>query len=210
MGFGSAMNDLIQKLEETTKPDERSVYFSFLYVGFKKAYPEFEASVFAPLCESKIFRGEVGLVVLRICALTRNTYKNPQNVLDVCTNSKYPTLVLEMAGNPSPPGPQIMLYYAPDMLRMGLGEDLEDKSGDNMRAALEALDSIYQLARKGLKGLEAGDHQYQLNVQPAVTVIKNAGKSWKGGIQLRDSLRNACIEHNEMKTEGILAFRASI
>merc|ERR1719262_1081868 len=100
--------------------------------------------------------------------MTRNTYKNPQNVLDLllqrlCT---YPRLIQELVGNPQPPGPQIMLYYAPDMLRMGLGEDLADENGDNMKEALGALDDLYSRCRRELRSINTGDYAYQLNVQP--------------------------------------------
>ncbi|CAL1159495.1 unnamed protein product [Cladocopium goreaui] len=110
-------------------------------------------------------------------------------------------LVQELAG--SPVGPQIMLYYGPDLLRpggMGLGEDLSDLSGQNMMHALEALAHLYRKARKTLALArstsgeiigwvrEGGDYQYQLNVAPLVTIIKKAGSDWKGGRQLRERL----------------------
>jgi hypothetical protein len=204
MGFSTAMNDLMDKLRDCNKPEEKGVYFDFLHSGFKKAYPEFEEKVIRPLCESKIFRDETGLVVLRILALTRNTYKNPQKVLDLCSSSAYQSLVREMAGNPSPAGPQIMLYYAPDMLRMGLGEDLADESGDNMKHALSAMAGLYKTAREQLTDVDSGDYQYQLNVQPVVTVIKKAGKNWAGGEQLLKECDGAKISSNDMRTEGIV------
>jgi len=209
LGFSGAIQDLLQKLqaEDMTKMDEKGVYFQFLHSGFKKAFPEFEENVFRPLCESKIFRDETGLVVLRILALTRNTYKNPQKVLDICNDATFAPLVREMSGNPSPPGPQIMLYYCPDMLRMGLGEDLADESGENMKAALGALDDLHRLAREQLSTVTTGDYQYQLNVQPMVSAIKDAGKAWAGGTQLRECCNGASIESNQMKTEGILVMR---
>jgi hypothetical protein len=203
MGFSAAIVDLVEKLKPSHQLDEVGVYFEFLYTGFKKAYPEFEENVFRALCESKIFRNEVGLAVLRICALTRNTYKNPQNVLDLVTN-EFPKLLREMCGDPDPAGPQIMLYYAPDMLRMGLGEDLADESGENMREALGAMDDVFQLARWALKKVDSGDYQYQLNVQPVVQAIKNAGKAWAGGKQLRDVCNGACIQSNYTLTEGMV------
>jgi hypothetical protein len=209
MGFSASLEDLIDKLQKSNKPDEHQIYFDFLHTGFRKAYPEFDEQVFRPLCESKIFRNETGLVLLRILALTRNTYKNPQKVLDIllqrlCT---YPMLIREMSGKPEPPGPQIMLYYAPDMLRMGLGEDLTDESGENMKQALGALDDLYDRARNEMKSVSSGDYQYQLNVQPVVTVIKNAGKNWRGGVQLREVCNTTRIESNSMKTEGILLLK---
>jgi len=207
LGFTAAMKTLLENLGESTKHDEREVYFNFLLTGFKKAYPEFEEQVFRPLCESRIFRDEVGLVVLRILALTRNTYKNPQKVLDIMSENRFDVLTRELAGNPNPPGPQIMLYYAPDMLRMGLGTDLDDASGENMKHALEAMDDLYRLSRDQLRDVENGDYQYQLNVQPAVTVIKNAGKEWTGGVQLKSICNGAVIESNDMMTEGILKLK---
>ena len=43
-----------------------------------------------------------------------------------------------------------MLYYGPDLLRMGLGEDLADASGENMSKALLAIDHVYRAARRTL------------------------------------------------------------
>jgi len=204
LGFGTSMNDLMVKLTESTKLEERGVYFDFLYIGFKKAFPEFEEKVFRPLCESKIFRNETGLAVVRVLALTRNTYTNAQNVLDICRRATYSSLIHELSGAPNPPGPQVMLYYAPDMLRMGLGTDLADASGDNMLAALGALDNVYGLARKLLQSVDSADYQFQLNVQPVVSAIKEAGKAWTNGSQLRDVCNGFVIEANDTKTEGIL------
>jgi len=210
MGFGASMNEMMVRLSESNKLEESGVYFDFLYTGFKKSYPEFEQNVFKPLCESKIFRNETGLAVVRVLALTRNTYMNPQNVLDICSGATndhlhpYTALVQELSGNPNPPGPQIMLYYAPDMLRMGLGTDMADASGENMRDALGALTNVYVLARKLLKSVDSGDYQFQLNVQPVVSAIKEAGKEWTGGSQLGDVCNGVSIEANDMKTEGIL------
>jgi hypothetical protein len=206
VGFSTALSDLLERLQNATKPDEHAIYFNFLYKSFQKAYPEFEENVFRSLCESKIFRHETGLALLRILALTRNTYKNPQKVLDflmqrMCT---YPMLVQELSGKPVPAGPQIMIYYAPDMLRMGLGQDLVDESGQNMEEALKALEDLYSHARDEISSVDTGDYEYQLNVQPIVTKIKNVGKNWAGGSQLRDVCNSFRIVSNSMKTEGIV------
>jgi len=204
-GFSSAMKDLMGKLiVEGAKLNERGVYFDFLYDGFKKAFPEFEEQVFRPLCEDKNFRHEAGLVVLRILALTRNTYKNAQKVLDMCKYPPlFPTLVKEMSAGAR--GPQIMLYYAPDMLRMGLGLDLADETGANMQQALGAMEGLYRSVRDHQKVVDVAHlDQYQLNVQPVVTEIKNAGKSWTGGDQLKVVCENISITSNELNTEGIV------
>ncbi|CAE7689109.1 ATL1 [Symbiodinium pilosum] len=170
MGFTAAMDDLIAKLVDNPKIDDRTLYFNFLYTNFKKAYPDFEVK-FATMCESKVFCHETGLAVLRVLALTRNTYKNPEKVSELLLDEYHP-LVQELAG--SPVGPQIMLYYGPDMLRMGLGEDMADASGENMAAALSAIDLVYRTARRTLILAKSGDYQYQLNVSPIVQAIKKA------------------------------------
>lgn len=211
-GFTIAMNDLVTKLQNVSsaKPDQRALYFDFLYSGFAKAYPEFCKKVFDPLAVEKIFRNETGLVLLRILALTRNTYKNPQNVLTLLQSGTFTKLGLEMAGNPVPPGPQVMLYYGPDLLRMGLGTDMEDVAGANMKAALTQLENFYKLARdeiavENLSPDQVGDSVFQLNVQPVVSVIKDAGKSWSDASLLKDVCEGTCIEFNPMRTEGIVA-----
>lgn len=204
MGFSTAMEDLIGRLTETAKPDERGLYFDFLYAGFKKAYPEFEEKTFRGLCDSRVFRDETGIVCLRLLALTRNTYKNPAGLLSTITLS-FRKLVDEMAGNVT--GPQIMLYYGPDMLRMGLGTDLEDETGANMREALIAFEDLYRLTREKLGDCTTGDYQFELNVQPVVSAIKAAGKEWRGGEQLREVCNGAEIIPNDFKTEGIITLQ---
>jgi len=201
VGFSGATVDLMNNLKEDGKPDEHSLYFDFLYTNFKKAYPEYEGR-FSQLCESKIFREEVGIVVLRILALTRNTYKNPGAVLGhLLTNYQY--LTNEMAGNTS--GPQTMLYYGPDMLRMGLGDDLQDDSGDNMYQALGGMEALFRSARELLPDDPAAEaRSFELNVQPIVTAIKAAGKEWHGGSSLREVCKRAKIVSNEFRTEGIV------
>lgn len=203
LGFTAAMEDLIQKLTDNPKIDDRTLYFNFLYTNFKKSYPEFEAK-FATMCESRVFCHETGLAVLRVLALTRNTYKNPNKVCELLLEDHHP-LVQELAG--SPVGPQIMLYYGPDLLRRGLGEDLTDQSGDNMSAALAAIDHVYRAARRTLILAKSGDYQYQLNVSPIVQVIKKAGKDWKGGKQLVDSVQGMKVKNNDLNTEGIVELR---
>lgn len=200
MGFTSAMDDLISKIVENPNIDERTLYFNFLYTNFKKTYPDFETK-FAVMCQSKVFCHETGLAVLRVLALTRNSYKNPENVSTLLTEEMQP-LVQELAG--SPVGPQIMLYYGPDLLRMGLGTDMLDESGENMKFCLMALDSLHRASRRTLILAKSGDYQYQLNVSPLVTIIKNAGKEWQGGKQLYETCARVHIKNNELGTEGVV------
>eukprot|EP00913_Durusdinium_trenchii_P023279 g21857.t1 len=90
---------------------------------------------------------------------------------------------------------------------MGLGEDLTDVSGDNMSAALGAIDHVYRAARRTLILAKSGDYQYQLNVSPIVQVIKKAGKEWKGGKQLFDTVQGMKVKNNDLNTEGIVELR---
>lgn len=200
VGFTSAMDSLITKLLEDPHIDERTLYFNFLYKNFQKSYPDYEKD-FSTLCKSIVFCHETGLATLRVLAMTRNTYKNPAKVTELLLGD-IQQLVQELAG--SPVGPQIMLYYGPDLLRMGLGEDLSDLSGQNMMHALEALAHLYRKARKTLALARSGDYQYQLNVAPLVTIIKKAGSDWKGGRQLREMVAGANIKNNALNTEGIV------
>eukprot|EP00441_Pelagodinium_beii_P022603 CAMPEP_0197659190 /NCGR_PEP_ID=MMETSP1338-20131121/46512_1 /TAXON_ID=43686 ORGANISM="Pelagodinium beii, Strain RCC1491" /NCGR_SAMPLE_ID=MMETSP1338 /ASSEMBLY_ACC=CAM_ASM_000754 /LENGTH=499 /DNA_ID=CAMNT_0043235985 /DNA_START=85 /DNA_END=1584 /DNA_ORIENTATION=- len=202
IGFTKSMDDLIEQLQ-TPKMDERSLYFNFLYTNFKKSYADYEAE-FSSMCNSKVFCHETGLAVLRVLALTRNTYQNPRKVTEFLLE-EMSHLVQELAG--SPIGPQIMLYYAPDLLRMGLGEDMKDESGENMQAALQALDHVYRAARRTLILAKSGDYQYQLNVSPIVTVIKKAGKEWKGGKQLLEVCKSVSVKNNDLNTEGMVELK---
>lgn len=200
MGFTAAMEDLIQCMVRQPDIADRTLYFKFLCINFEKSYPDF-AKTFQSMCHSEVFRHETGLAVLRVLALTRNTYKNPENVLELLLD-ELSQLVQELAG--SPVGPQVMLYYAPDCLRMGLGEDMTDESGENMKAALQALTLLYKAARRTLILAKCGDYQYQLNVAPVVSVIKKAGKEWKGGKQLLETVQGVKVKNNDLNTEGIV------
>jgi len=204
MGFTTAMDELIECMVQNPDIEERTLYFNFLYTNFKKSYPEFEVT-FASMCsQSQVFCHETGLATLRVLALTRNTYKNPHKVLELLLED-LSHLVQELAG--SPIGPQIMLYYAPDFLRMGLGTDLEDASGENMKQALQALAHVYKVARRSLILAKRGSYQYQLNVAPAVTVIKKAGKDWQGGAQLLETVQGVRVKNNDLNTEGIIELK---
>mmetsp|Transcript_79351 Transcript_79351/g.190468 ORF Transcript_79351/g.190468 Transcript_79351/m.190468 type:complete len:492 (-) Transcript_79351:72-1547(-) len=199
MGFTQAMDNLIARLIEQPKTDERTLYFNFLYTNFQRSYSQYDQE-FSTLCESRVFCHETGLATLRVLAMTRNSYKNPAKVTELLLGDMQ-LLVQELAG--SPVGPQIMLYYGPDLLRMSLGEDLTDPSGQNMMHALEALGCLYRKARKTLALATSGDYQYQLNVAPLVTVIRKA-KDWKGGKQLREVVSGVRIKNNDLHTEGIV------
>jgi len=199
-GFSQSMEDLIVRLSGEGKPDERSLYYDFLYNNFKKAYPEFEENTFRALCDSRLFRDETGLVMLRILALTRNMYKNPGALLSHLSLS-FQTLVNEMAGNAR--GPQIMLYYGPDMLRMGLGKDMDDESGENLRQALGGMEHLYRMIRSRLEN-QTAEYQFELNVNPIVVKIKEAGANWQGGSALYNLCTSATFSCNEFLTEGLI------
>lgn len=47
------------------------------------------------MCESKVFCHETGLAILRVLALTRNTYKNPSKVCELLLEDHHP-LVQEL------------------------------------------------------------------------------------------------------------------
>eukprot|EP00913_Durusdinium_trenchii_P023278 g21856.t1 len=66
-----------------------TLYFNFLYTNFKKSFPDFEVR-FATMCESKVFCHETGLAVLRVLALTRNTYKNAEKVCELLLEDHHP------------------------------------------------------------------------------------------------------------------------
>jgi len=204
MGFAGAMEELCQTLAKGEAIKTYQLYANFLYTNFQKTYPEFEESKFKPLCEkdSTFIKG-IGLVMLRILALTRNTYKNPEKLLELLQSSACDSLICEMAGTAG--SPQIMLYYGPDLLRMGLGDDMQDATGENMQCALSALSHLFWLVREeskkpGLPELE----QYDLNVYPMVTIIKKFGKAWQGGSHLQEAVEKAKVNTMAHYNEGIL------
>lgn len=202
-GFTSSMDALLEKLAETEMADEKNLYFDFLYTNFKKAFPEFEKK-FSVMAQSNVFRRETGLTLLRVLALTRNTYKNPDQLLEKLQD-KHQSIVREMTGNMI--GPEIMLYYAPDLLRMGLGTDMDDKDGENIDAALDGFGQLYRVTRQNLVAVDIDNYQFELNVQPAVSAIKKAGNDWGGGKQLKELCKKAEVKPNEFSTEGILVLR---
>eukprot|EP00439_Symbiodinium_sp_Y106_P015935 s6556_g2.t1 len=211
MGFTAAMDDLIAKLVDNPKIDDRmlaangngskssaTLYFNFLYTNFKKAYPDFEAK-FATMCESKVFCHETGLAVLRVLALTRNTYKNPEKVSELLLDEFHPLVHLTKS--------EQSVRMTEAILWMGLGDDMADASGENMASALHAIDLVYRTARRTLILAKSGDYQYQLNVSPIVQAIKKAGKEWRGGRQLLETVQQLRIKNNDLNTEGIVELR---
>eukprot|EP00928_Gymnodinium_smaydae_P021821 TRINITY_DN18541_c0_g1_i1.p1 TRINITY_DN18541_c0_g1~~TRINITY_DN18541_c0_g1_i1.p1 ORF type:complete len:587 (-),score=70.79 TRINITY_DN18541_c0_g1_i1:113-1873(-) len=224
IGFGKAMGELLETLNErqrsnSLKHDESAsehafedshLYFDFLYVNFQTAYRDFNEKVFSSLCANLDFKLCVGLAMLRILALSRNTYRNPQALLDALQSGNHKVVVDELAG--SAPTPQIMLYYGPDMFRMGLGEGalLDDPDGSNVVAGLHALAVAFSHARKALRDAPkswAPKRNFQVNVHPIVLKIKEKGKSWTGARELLPLLKNAYVQSNSMFSEGIFILR---
>lgn len=204
IGFGTALRDLTTRMVNTTFVNERELYFAFLYGNFRISYPHYDESVFANLCKNKQFRLEHGLVVLRLLALTRNTYKNPGAVL--LALKLQCSLVRELSG--TFPGPSIMMYYGPDMLRMGLGTGalLSDPSGENMEAALVAVAEVYKAARKAFAGVPS-ERQCIINVQPIVKAIMSAEEEWEGGRKLRELCEGVTVNKNDASCQGIAVLR---
>lgn len=187
------------------------LYFDFLYPNFKSAYADFETTMFKGMCDCEEFCRTTGIVLLRLLAMTRNTYKNPHALLRLLQSVEFSRLVEEMAG--TVPGPKIMLYYGPDMLRLGIGaaeELLVDDNGSNMREALLAIMEAYVVARDVVKGVRE-EYQFQVNVNPVVTTIKSAGiSSWPGGGSLRKLCTGLSVCANEFLTEGLVVLHAPV
>jgi len=204
MGFTSAMEELCVTLAKGEAIKTHQLYTDFLLTNFRKTFPDFDKDVFMPLCATdRSFLKVTGLVMLRILALTRNTYTNVEKLLELLQSGTVDLLIREMSGTAG--SPQIMLYYAPDLLRMGLGDDMKDESGENMRHALMALEVLFRLVRveveqPGVPELE----QYDLNVYPLVEIVKKFGKSWRGGVHLLETSKAVKVTTFEHFTEGIL------
>eukprot|EP00928_Gymnodinium_smaydae_P025377 TRINITY_DN20229_c0_g6_i1.p1 TRINITY_DN20229_c0_g6~~TRINITY_DN20229_c0_g6_i1.p1 ORF type:complete len:621 (+),score=110.90 TRINITY_DN20229_c0_g6_i1:25-1863(+) len=205
VGFASAMEELIGKLRTNDYTHELQLYFDFLYSNLSKSFPDFVKDVFQALCEDEHFRNEAGFVFLRILAMTRYTYKNPRALLEALRSPAMKVLRKEMAGSTG--GPQTMLYYGPDMLRMGLGtgDNLVDSTGENIKHALRALRSVYTVARQALQFIPTTwEYQFQVNVAPAVKEIKAVGANWTGADMLEDLCASVTVHANEWLTEAIV------
>jgi hypothetical protein len=210
VGFGAAMSELIEALQARRDSDETMLYFKFLYPNFQSAYADFEATTFRGMCGDEDFCRTTGIALLRLLAMTRNTYKNPDALFRLLQSSEFSPLVEEMAG--TVPGPKLMLYYGPDMLRMGIGateELLVDATGSNMRQALLAIMEVFVVARVAMTGARQ-EYQFQVNVHPIVATIKHAGaSSWPGGESLRNLCRGLSVSANEFLTEGLVVLNTS-
>jgi len=200
VGLSTAIEQLTTELAYPNVTD-RELYFSFLYTSFQKAYPEFAEKAFAKQCQNKAFRLEQGLAILRILAMTQYTYKNPAAVLPALKMRN--SLVRELSG--TFPGPALMLYYGSDMLRMGLGSEsnLVDPSGENMEQALFTLGEIHKVCRRTFQTV-AAKSQIVVNMEPIVTIIKEAGDGWEGGRRLRELCEGLTVKANNKLTEGIV------
>jgi len=189
------------------------VYYDFLWSAVPAAYP-----AFAPALEARCaaggtaWRSGTGLVLLRLLALTRNTYTRPEAMLALLDSGRFDALCAEMGSQP--PLPPLLLYYAPDVLRMGLGTHISADSDDGAgaAAAMEGLEAALALAHAAATaaaaqlGAEAQIGVYELNVAAAVAAIRQAGPAWGGGPALRDLLRGGHVIPGAVAAEGKLAF----
>lgn len=185
-------------------PAAADVYYDFLWVSFAAAYPAFvntaaERSAASPAA----WRSGLGLVLLRLLAMTRNSLTTPDALLALLDGSDaFKLLISELGG--TPPTPQLMLYYGPDLLRMGLGSHLiADIDGAGLKAGLEGLLSVLALARTAVNSQRAVA-AYELNVADAVAAIKAAGPAWGGGTALQALLASARVEQGLSPSEGRL------
>ena len=190
------------------------MYYEFLWSAVPAAYP-----AFAPAAEARAaaggaaWREGTGLVLLRLLALTRNMYTRPEALLALLDSGRFDALCDELGARPQTP-PPLMLYYGPDVFRMGLGSHLTGDSDDGAgaAAAMEGLEAALAPARSAATsaaaaaGSEAPIAVYELNVAAAVAAIRKAGAAWGGGPALRDLLRSGHVVPGTVAAEGKLAF----
>ena len=189
------------------------MYYDFLWSVVPAAYPAFAAAVEARAAAGgPAWRGGTGLVLLRLLALTRNSYTRPEAVLALLDSGRFAALCAELGA--APPSPQILLYYAPDMLRLGLGTQLagDGADGAGFGAAMEALEAALALARAAAAEAAAKDaaaapaEVYTLNVAAAVAAVRQGGAAWTGGPSLLELLRRGRVVPGAVSSEGALAF----
>jgi len=188
------------------------VYYDFLWSVVPAAYPAFAAAVEARAAAGgPAWRAGPGLVLLRLLALTRNSYTRPEAVLALLDSGRFAQLCAELGA--APPAPQILLYYAPDALRLGLGAQLSGDSADGagFGAAMQALEAALALARaaaaQAAPGAEASSTLvYTLNVAAAVAAVRQGGAGWGGGPALLELMRRGRVVPGAVSSEGALAF----
>jgi hypothetical protein len=189
------------------------VYYDFLWGGFAAAYPSFAAGAVAARAAAApgAWRAGTGLVLLRLLAMTRNAYASPEQALQLldAPGGRYNALAAELAGGA--PTPQLMLYYGPDLLRMGLGPHLtRDEDGAGLAAALDAVQALFALARGAAAGAAgAGFATFELNVGEGVAAVRAGGATWAGGLALREMLQGASVEAGSSAGEGKLKLAAA-
>ena len=191
------------------------VYYDFLWSVVPAAYPAFAAAVEARAAAGgPAWRGGTGLVQLRLLALTRNSYTRPEAVLALLDSGRFGALCAELGA--APPSPQVLLYYAPDMLRLGLGTQLSGDSDDGagFAAAMAALEAALALARVAAAEAGAKEAQaaptavYTLNVAAAVAAVRQGGAAWAGGPALLELMRRGRVAPGAVSSEGALVFDA--
>jgi hypothetical protein len=206
-GSGGAASALAERASD--------VYYDFLWGGFAAAYPAFSADVASLRAaeDALAWRAGTGLVLLRLLAMTRNAYTRPEAALALldAPGGRYTALVAELSGGA--PSPQLMLYYGPDLLRMGLGPHLtrDDEAGDGFGAALDAVQALFALARDAAAPAAAagGWPAFELNVGDAVAAVKAAGAAWGGGHALRELCAGATVQRGASEGEGRLRLPAA-
>jgi hypothetical protein len=223
-GFARAKDALLRAMHaghgqssDALAASAADVYYDFLWGGFAAAYPAFAADVAsgaagAGCADAPAWRAGTGLVLLRLLAMTRNSYTRPAAALALLAapGGRFSALAAELSGGA--PAPQLMLYYGPDLLRMGLGSNLtgDDESGSGFAAALEALQVLFARARAAAAPAAAAGSwpAYELNVGDAVAAVKAAGAAWGGGDALRALAADATVERGASDGEGRLRLAA--
>ncbi len=215
-GFARAKAQLLRAMrarDGALAASAADVYYDFLWGGFAAAYPAFAEGAVSEraAADAAAWRAGTGLVLLRLLAMTRNSYAAPEAALALleAPGGRFAELARELSGGA--PLPQLMLYYGPDALRMGLGPHLaSDADGAGLAAALEAVQALFALARGAAGGAAAaGFAAYELNVGAAVAAVRAAGAAWAGGAALRDLLAGASVQQGASAGEGKLVLAAA-
>lgn len=189
---------VIVSLLELSPPDDVTGYHSILFDAAKKV-----DSMKDLLGDTYHFHDTDEFVFLRFMAMSRNSFADPAKVKAAIKGEEFATLRSELSGGAG--NPQIMIYYAPDLVQKTLVKDDADK--EDYVSTLHVLDKLFKMARAELAG-NSREMTFEVNVDKLnkhINEIKKASPVF-GGLDLLNLVNSSMLslEVNEAKTEALL------
>lgn len=148
------------------------------------------------------------LAFLRVMALSRNNFAKPAALKTALMRTEFQGLRRELAGQAG--NPQIMIYYAPDMVQKTLVPDDAESEAAGYTHMLLAMDALYKLPRARLAGDNRPPMTFEVNISKlnkTINYLKDSDGSVFTGKQLLGLVRSktlSLVVNTPFDTEALL------